>query len=419
MTVISFICFLIFFFVLFISFKKGVDFFSPARVFLFVWTLAIGLTDLKLSRFQLEWSFYSWLMIFIAVTSMLTGMFIVYVISYGKEIPSLNKARENFICCNVNTSYLLKIITFLFLSYIVSFIVTSIVEGYIPFFTFAPDATRSKWGIFGFGLFIQVVPSLIYFMMLFFILTKKKYLQKSLVGLLFFVTFLTYLLILQRFYLIYCILLTIVFLFYSSRKINTKNIIIIFLIIFLIIYGISAIRTSRYLINIVHYISAMKYSSKYALFTEPYMYVAMNLENFARAVDKLEVFDYGYNSFDFILALTGLKHWIADYTTIQEFPFIITSSFNTYTMFFAYYKDFGIIGIFLIPFLLGMFISSLYYKMRREPILSNISLYGIFVFVILFSFFIPILSWLHFIFNLIVIFIVTKYVEAKKNILNK
>ncbi len=417
MTVISYIFFLIFLFVVFISFRKGVDVFSPARIFVLVWTLAIGLADLKLSWFQFEWSFYSWLMILIAVVSMLTGMFIVYVINYGKKIPSLIKTREMFVDHQINIKYLFKVVVFLFLSYIISFVVTSIVEGYIPFFTFAPDDTRSKWGIFGFGLFIQVVPSLIYFMMLYFILARQKTAHKSFVGVLLLMTFLTYLLILQRFYLIFCILLTIIFLFYSSKKINAKNVIIVLLIMFLIIYGISAIRTSRYLINIVHYISAMKYGSQYALFTEPYMYVVMNLENFARAVAKLEIFEYGYNSFDFILALTGLKHWIAEYTTIQEFPFIITSSFNTYTMFFAYYKDFGVFGLFFIPLFLGMFSSVLYYRMRMSPSIGNISIYSIFVFVIIFSFFIPILSWLHFIFNLVLIVFVTNSIEIKEKIL--
>ncbi|MEW6196970.1 MAG: O-antigen polymerase [Bacteroidota bacterium] len=393
--------------------KKGTDIFSPARLFIFVWSLAIGLADLKLSRFQLSWSLFSWIMILIAIAAMLTGMFIVYVINSDKEIPSLAVIRENHVAKELNNKLLFYIIIFLFSSYIISFIVTSIVEGYIPFFTFAPDATRSKWGIFGFGLFIQIVPSILYFMILYFIITQRQKNRKLFIGLLFLLTISTYFLILQRFYIVYCILLTVVFLFYSSNKISTRNIIIIVTIVLLVIYGISAVRTSRYLINIVHYISLMKYSAKYAYFTEPYMYIVMNLENFAHAVDKLNVFDYGYNTFDFILAMTGIKHMIFDYTHIKEFPFIVTVSYNTYTMFFAYYKDFGILGLFFIPFLLGMVISKFYYKMRMNPSLNNISLYGVFAFVIIFSFFIPIISWLHFILNLVVIVIVTKQISLQ------
>lgn len=418
MTLASFISFSVFAFVTLISLRRGTDVFSPARLVTLIWTMAIGLTDLKLSRFQLVWSSFSWIMLLVAISSMLVGTFIVYVINFQNKFPTLVITRSQFVDRDLNTGLLFKVIIFLFLSYIISFVVTSLVEGYIPLFTFAPDATRAKWGIFGFGLFIQVVPSLIYFIMLYFIIANKQNGHKVFISLLLLVTFASYLLILQRFYLVYSALLTIVFLFYSSKKINLKNLIVVLLILFTIVYGISAIRTSRYLINIIHYISAMKYSSKYAFFTEPYMYVVMNLENFAAGVNKLEVFDYGYNSFDFILALSGLKHWIFEYANIQEFPFIITTSFNTYTMFFAYYKDFGVLGLFFIPLSLGMLMSMLYYRMRREPSISNISLYGIFVFVILFSFFIPILSWLHFIFNLILITVITKLVENEKGLNN-
>lgn len=418
MTLVSFISFSVFVFVALISLRKGTDIFSPARLLTLIWSLAIGLVDLKLSRFQVIWSSFSWAMLLIAISSMLIGVFIVYVINFPNKVTSLVITRSQFEKRDLNVGLLFKVIIFLFLSYIISFVVTSLVEGYIPLFTFAPDATRSKWGIFGFGLFIQVVPALIYFIMLYFIVASKQNSHKIFVSLLLLITFASYLLILQRFYLVYSALLTIVFLFYSSKKINLKNLIVVLLILFVIVYGISAIRTSRYLINIIHYISAMKYSSKYAFFTEPYMYVVMNLENFAAGVNKLEVFDYGYNSFDFILALSGLKHWIFEYANIQEFPFIITTSFNTYTMFFAYYKDFGVLGLFFVPLPLGMIISMLYYRMRKEPSMSNISLYGIFVFVILFSFFIPILSWLHFIFNLILITIITRLVENKKGLHN-
>lgn len=413
MTLISFICFIIFFLLLFSFFLKDTDIFSPARIFILVWSLAIGLADLKLSRFQLVWHTYSWIVLMVAIISTLCGMFVVFVIFFSKKKSNIHSVRKYFQNIQINSNRLYYFILFLFISYIISFIVTALVKGYIPLFVFASDAARSQWGIFGFGLFIQIVPSLIYFIILYFILAKGLKFKKMVLFFLLLISVLTYLMILQRFYFIYCIILIVVFAYYSTEKINIRNILIVFFLLLLIIYGISSIRTSRYAVNIVHFISNMKYSSKYAIFTEPYMYIVMNLENFANAVLKLENFDYGYNTFDFILALTGLKHPLYEYANIINFPFIVTSNFNTYTMYFAYYRDFGILGLFILSFIFGMIVSYIYYIMKLNPTINNISLYGSFVFVLIFSFFVPITSWLHFIFNLILIFLVTKIIIIK------
>jgi oligosaccharide repeat unit polymerase len=175
-------------------------------------------------------------------------------------------------------------------------------------------------------------------------------------------------------------------------------------------YGISTIRVSALFIEYLYYSARMKFGPQYAFLTEPYMYLVMNLENFANSVYHLNDFTYGYFTFDFVLALSGLKHWIAEYTYIEQFPYILNSDYNTYSMFFTYYRDFGLFGLFFIPFILGLVVSILYYKMRRKPDINSISFYGMFLFVLIFSFFIPMLSWLHFILNLTVIYFCTKLV---------
>jgi oligosaccharide repeat unit polymerase len=186
-----------------------------------------------------------------------------------------------------------------------------------------------------------------------------------------------------------------------------------FLVLTTLMYGVSTIRTSKAIVNFLYYGARMKYSVKYAFLTEPYMYVSMNLENFANAVNKLDGHTYGYYTFDFILALTGLKHWLGEYLKIGEFPHLLSGSYNTYTMFFAYYRDFGIIGVCIIPFALGVIVSSQYYRLRRKPDIAGVCAYGVFVYVIIFSFFIPMLSWLHFVFNFAVILLASRLVVKR------
>ena len=93
MTWISFICFILLFILLFSLFKKETDVFSPARLFLIIWSLAIGLADLKLSRYQINWTNYSWIMLLISLSSMLIGMFIVYVINLDKPLKKIESIR--------------------------------------------------------------------------------------------------------------------------------------------------------------------------------------------------------------------------------------------------------------------------------------------------------------------------------------
>ena len=79
----------------------------------------------------------------------------------------------------------------------------------------------------------------------------------------------------------------------------------------------------------------MKFNFKYAVFTEPYMYVSMNLENFTRAVGKLDNYTFGYYSFNFLTSLSGIRKSLADYLALNHFPYL-NSNYNTYSMFWIF-----------------------------------------------------------------------------------
>jgi oligosaccharide repeat unit polymerase len=408
MSGISIICF-IFLLVLIASlFKKGTDFFSPARLFTFVWLVAIGLVDLKLSRFQKQWSIYGWVVMLLPLVSILIGMFVVYAINFGRPVYSIQKIRNMFTDYKFNSDLFYKVITGLFFAYLISYLVSYLVIGYIPLFTRVPDIVRSTWGIFGFGLLIQSIPAILFLMVIHFILVKNKNSKKLLLFIMFSISLITYLFLLQRYQLMMPAIFSVAFIFYTTDKLKLRNIILIILALALFMYGISTFRVSRYALHFIYYVSQMKYNIKYEIFTEPYMYVVMNLENFVHGVLNLQNFSYGVFSFDFILALTGLKYPLHEYLNLADYPNLLTSSFNTYTMFFIYFRDFGIIGLTVLPFSIGFLFSSSYYKMRIRPNINTIATYSLFVFVILFSFFVPIVSYLNFFSNLFLVYFITK-----------
>lgn len=392
---------------------KRTDVFSPARVFIVIWSLAIGLADLKLSRFQFHWSMYSWIVLVLSLLSFLMGVFVVYSLRGNENILKTEDIRKIFAATNINTDYLFMVVLVLFISYIVSYVINALVMGYVPVFTLLPSESRVGWGIFGFGLIIHMSPPILVFSSMYLVYQKVGYTKKIIVVLVIITTLVSFIFLLQRFDIVVGLFLIIIFLYYATKRLRFRNVIIFFLLFVALIYGVSSFRASKTVANIIYYVSDMKYGEKYAYFTEPYMYLSMNVENYANAVNKLDQFSYGYYTFDFLLALTGLKHLIGDYASFKDFPHVITRNFNTYTMFFAYYRDFGVIGIGIIPFALGLIISSVYYNLRKTPNIMNVSIYGMLLFAILFSFFIPMLSWLHFVFNLTVIYVVSKMIIRK------
>jgi len=134
MSILSIICFIIFFTLIATSLFGGKDLFSPARIFSIIWTLALGLTDLKLSRFQLEWSFYSFYALAVALSSFLLGCFVVYTINYGNKIYSLSRIKNRFSHIKIDSKRFLLIILLIFILYIISYIVNTLATVIYLFF---------------------------------------------------------------------------------------------------------------------------------------------------------------------------------------------------------------------------------------------------------------------------------------------
>ncbi len=391
-------------------FVKNSDLFSPSKVFILLWSLILFLSQLKLSYYQFEWNSYSWFVIILSLISFLLGCFVVYTLNFLKKTYTINSGRiiqiENEV---LRERRLRTSIVILFLAYIISYLVIWSIVGYIPAFTARPNITRVGWGMFGFGLFIHLTPLIIYLIVVYW-LRFKNMMVKLRFLLIALITFFSFFLLYQRFSLVIAIILSIVYIYYATTKFSFKNFLIFFIPLVLIIFGLSTIRESELFIYYLYYLSNMKISMKYAAITEPYMYLVMSVENFAYAVERLQYHTYGLYTFDFITALSGLKHTLKEYLFISDFPHLLSPFYNTYTTFFVFYRDFGLIGSFLFPFLIGFVTSILYYRMRFNPNLHTISTYGMLLIIIIFSFFIPLITWLYYIFDFSVIYITTKMI---------
>jgi len=407
------IFFLIFFTVLLSSFRRGADLLSPSRVFILVWSFVLGLTELKLSYLQHEWSFQSWIMLLIGPASFLLGIFIVTVFNLDTTMIPVEEMRVRIRLARVSESRFFAVLGFSVALYLLSYITIYLVKGSIPLLSGDPAAARKEFSIFGIGVFLNSFTFTLYFVLIYHILIKGKPGRKWVLKTLVFVSGGTYILLLQRFQIVMAGVMCFSLLYYMTDKIRLKTVVGFAAGLIVLFYWISSVRTGELIQYYLYTMSRMKYSYHYAFLTEPYMYLVMNLENFARSVDKLESFTFGYYSFDFILALTGLKHWLAGYFTIDDTPFLI-SGYNTYSAFWTYYRDFGVLGVFIIPLILGIGVGRIYYSLRREPNYEHVTAYSVCMFVMVISFFNSPIGFLWFIYNIAMMVLILKAIRLPK-----
>jgi oligosaccharide repeat unit polymerase len=413
MTLISFLSFLICLAIVLSTLRKGADVWSPGRVFGFIWALAVGLADLKFSGLQSEWSVEGWLLILIGIFSFLLGVLSVNVLNLSSPLTSIRTMRAMLGREAIRHKRFFWLIVSLFLAYAISYGLNVLLRGEVPAFSETPGSTRVGFGLFGIGLVIHVAPIVMFFVNQYFVLVPGHRFRKTILGTVFLMSLGSFFLLLYRFDLVIWIIATVVFLYYASRHIRPRTILILGVLIASLYVGIQSIRFIGHIENYLYYVSKMRFGLENAAFTEPYMYVAMNLENFVRAAERLDHHTFGYYTFNALMSLTGLKHWIAEYAFLSETPYL-NSGYNTYSFLWVYYRDFGVVGLALFPFLLGLVIAYLYYELRKNPRLITVSLYGMAVFVMAISFFHNALSLLHFVFNVGVVYAVHRLIFIKE-----
>ncbi|MBS4027438.1 MAG: oligosaccharide repeat unit polymerase [Ignavibacteriales bacterium] len=412
MSLISIFCFLVCFFILLSCLRKDADIFSPGRIFGFIWSFSIGLTDMKFSRLQHEWPLFSWFVILLGVLSFLVGIFIIYSLNSNKKQFTVYQIRTLVRSQGISEQRLFAIIILLVFAYSFSFVIETIAFGGLPLFSAFPDRARSEFGLFGFHLFVSGMPAILILIAEYFLIVPEHRIQKTFLAILFVWIIGSYFFLLVRLNYITFLVIMFVIAYYTSRFIRFRNVLFAVGSIVALFAYLSSIREARYAEHFIYVISDMKFSETYASLAGPYMYIVMNLENFARVVEKLSQFTYGYYTFDFILALTGLKHSLANYFGLTDRIFLI-SSFNTYPFLLPYFRDFGFLGVVFCPMILGIVISSIYYWMKRTASLLPLVMYGCCLFVMFISFFVNVLTMLNFAFIFSLITVIHLFIIPK------
>jgi oligosaccharide repeat unit polymerase len=291
--------------------------------------------------------------------------------------------------------------------YSVSYIANFLIRGFLPFFTVG-RLSRLDFNVSGLTLFLYSVSFIIFFTVLYHLMIRGKKGRKTFLTIMTLIAVGSNLLLLSRYQIVMAIIICFTLLYYASRYIRFRTVASLFLVVTAFFYWISSLRLSNVVATFMYSASKMRFPKEYAFLTEPYMYVAMNLENFARSVNWSDYHTYGYFTFDFIAAITGLKYWILEYFNLDRTPYLI-SNYNTYTAFWWFYSDFGVVGLALIPLLLGLGAGLLYYRMRSRPTIKNVTAYAVMVFVMFISYFNFPVTYLFFESNLLAMYLFLRW----------
>ena len=352
MLIISIICFLILLILLFLGLRKNTDFLSPGRVFAMLWAFVLGVVELKLSRLQLEWSALDWFMALIGLVTFLIGIYISYILNLGKPFLQISEIRTKLREVQIDESRLFKFIVIYFFLCLASFIIEWRIEGYIPLFTARPDKARVMFGIFGLNYILNSINAVMFLIIQYFIFIKAKVVKKSFLVVIFILSLGNYILFVQRFGMFILLMMGFCIYYYAGKRLKLRTVVIFAALILSLLIGIQSLRVTKFYTDYVYLGSKMKFSPQYSEFTVPYMYVAMNIENFVKYYPHIEKHSFGFFTFEYLVELSTIRKWFIDYYHFDKFKLHI-GGYNTFPFFWTYFYDFGIAGLAVIPFIIG------------------------------------------------------------------
>lgn len=390
----------------------------PAALFALAWAGGSGISAMKLSRLQSVWETKTWLCFFLIAIGFFLGW---QVFGAGKQSSALirknlkqravsntenNRNAQNN-CPNTRGTGISEMarrisncIFFLTALSYAAFLLEAALLGYVPLFTTATPHAYSYFHISGvhyFTVSCVLVPSL------FVLRVQSQFPGKSVRSILpeTICTALCMalpLLLVSRFQLLFGILLAFFTWLLISRKrigdfLNRRMLLasiggFCLLVVCYIFLTVERAHSISYLNGIFE----MKNPQTPIWFTQPYIYIANNFDNFNCLVRDLPRHTYGLRMLFPFFALTGLKFAMP---SLAAFPLYVTKEeLTTVTLFYDAYYDFGMIGAAAFAFLLGALLSCFFgyleQKQKNKDAFMNPLLYLIgaqLAFYCLFAFF--------------------------------
>lgn len=154
----------------------------------------------------------------------------------------------------------------------------------------------------------------------------------------------------SRFHLFFVVCFAMVTYIMANRRMRIRTMAGIVLALLPVYVAVTVFRYHD--VTYLNGIFEMKYERMPLFFTQPYIYVANNFENFNCLVEQLTKHTWGIRMLSPFFALTGLK-WMFPQLT-STVIYLTKPELTSLTMFYDAYYDYGIPGVFFFAALLGV-----------------------------------------------------------------
>lgn len=307
-----------------------------------------GISCLKLSRLQTDWSWFTWLCFLAAVVS----FWLVYEYAARKwdlrgERPR-RKSRGEAAQLQKRVLKAMAVITGLSAA---AFVFEALWLGFIPMFSYGVPHAYSYFHVTGvhyFTVSCVLTPSLL---VVYLCLESGRPGKGQLAAIgLTIVSLCIPLLCVSRFQLILAVGMA-AFTFISMRRGFPLLYGVILVVCMIPAYLLLTVLRSHS-VEYLNGIFEMKNQNMPIFITQPYMYIANNYDNFNCLVEQLGSHSFGLRMLFPLWAFTGLKFLVP---ALVSFPLYVTKEeLTTVTLFYDAYYDFGILGMVFLGGILGV-----------------------------------------------------------------
>jgi hypothetical protein len=193
----------------------------------------------------------------------------------SKPLLSIQEIRNKIVAVThecIDIKKLFWCIIILFIAYLVSYAIETVIEGNVPLFSPRPDILRVEFGVFGLHLIVNAMMGVVLLAVEYLLVAPREGHRKLIINFVIIVSFVTYFFLLQRYTFFVVIVIAVVMIYYCSRYLRFRNIVPFASVFVAIMFWITSLRSIRYVQNYLYLISKMRFSKDYWLLAEPYMF---------------------------------------------------------------------------------------------------------------------------------------------------
>ncbi|MEO7425076.1 MAG: O-antigen polymerase [Fibrobacteria bacterium] len=375
---------------------RKVDFFSPARLYFFFHSLTLGIAFLAADKAMTPFKPLTNLVYFGSAACFLLGSWIVKVLAEEGDVRTgkLTGLGE------YNWKLHMRLTFLLFLIFVVGIAIASLGIGGVPLL--AKDKAKAIIAFFKVNWYSSVALSYggltiaMFFMAIFRPRTLPRILNSAFWMMV--LSLIIFALALSRSGLIFFAFFAIVFYNYAVKRLSIPKLGVIFVLLFSIFMVTGYLKLSNF--QKEHQLNVHPLKLARLMLKFPYVYVANNFWNLDYALNPDNAHErhpttYGFTTFSGVLDMMALPGgtlgvgiraaggWDDQFHARS----IKVRGLNTMGYQWGLYKDFGMAGVFIFPFLFGMAAKMVHLRVKYRPNVFYVALYSFLAFFIGLSWF--------------------------------